>query len=159
MRRRGARPRRPTTDDRRRPGTRRRQGSHGQGLVEFAVVISVFMLVLIGTIDLGRAVFMYNSASEAAREIARTTSVHPGSGSLGTSTESVSTIAVQQALVPELQTPVFGCVDISGATVSGSCQPGDWVRVTVTATFRGVLPILAMLGPIDLTASSSAQIQ
>lgn len=138
---------------------RSRTGERGQGLVEFAFGITVFLLVLIGTIDLGRGVFMYNSAAEAAREIARATSVHPGTGDLGTSTESLAAIAVQRGLVPGLEDPTFTCVNIAGATVSGSCQPGDWVRVDVSTTFTAVLPLLALLGPIDLAASSAAQIQ
>jgi TadE-like protein len=40
----------------------------GQSMVEFAVLAPVFFLLLLGTIDLGRAVYIYNSISEAARE-------------------------------------------------------------------------------------------
>src|SRR2546426_11181416 len=40
----------------------------GQSMVEFAVVSPVFFLLLLGTIDLGRAVYIYNTISDAARE-------------------------------------------------------------------------------------------
>jgi Flp pilus assembly protein TadG len=40
----------------------------GQSMVEFAVLAPVFFLLLLGTIDLGRAVYIYNSLSDAARE-------------------------------------------------------------------------------------------
>ncbi len=56
-----------------------RPGRSGQGLVEFAIVIPVFLVILMGVVDLGRGIYMYNGVAEAAREIARVTSVHPGS--------------------------------------------------------------------------------
>ena len=40
----------------------------GQSMVEFAVLSPVFFLLLLGTIDLGRAVYIYNTISDAARE-------------------------------------------------------------------------------------------
>ncbi len=43
----------------------------GQSMVEFAVLAPIFFLLLLGTIDLGRAVYIYNSISDAAREGAR----------------------------------------------------------------------------------------
>jgi len=43
----------------------------GQSMVEFAVLAPVFFMLLLGSIDLGRAVYIYNSISDAAREGAR----------------------------------------------------------------------------------------
>lgn len=43
----------------------------GQALVEFALVIPIFLLLLVAAFDLGRAVFAYNSVTNAAREGAR----------------------------------------------------------------------------------------
>jgi TadE-like protein len=37
-------------------------------MVEFAVLAPIFFLLLLGTIDLGRAVYIYNTISDAARE-------------------------------------------------------------------------------------------
>jgi len=49
-----------------RKGLLRRHG--GQSMVEFAVLAPIFFLLLLGTIDLGRAVYIYNTISDAARE-------------------------------------------------------------------------------------------
>lgn len=49
----------------------RPQDVRGQSLVEFALVIPIFVLMLMGIFDLGRAVFAYNTANNAAREAAR----------------------------------------------------------------------------------------
>ena len=40
----------------------------GQSMVEFAILAPVFFLLLLGTIDLGRGIYIYNSISDAARE-------------------------------------------------------------------------------------------
>jgi len=40
----------------------------GQSMVEFAILAPVLFVLLLGTIDLGRAVYIYNSISDAARE-------------------------------------------------------------------------------------------
>ena len=45
----------------------RRLEHEGQTLVEFALVLSVFILLLVGLIDGLRAVFYYNQVQEAAR--------------------------------------------------------------------------------------------
>jgi Flp pilus assembly protein TadG len=136
-----------------------RSSERGQALVEFSLGILVFLLVFVGMIDLARGVFVFNGVSEAAREIARATSVHPGSGVLGSSTESTAAYQTQRGLVPGLATPSYACYDIAGALLTAACQPGDWVRVTATSTFRPTMPLLAMLGPFTFTSSSSAEIQ
>jgi Flp pilus assembly protein TadG len=48
----------------------RRRGA-GQGLVEFALVLPVFVFVLVALFDLGRGVFAFNTITNAAREGAR----------------------------------------------------------------------------------------
>lgn len=43
----------------------------GQSLVEFAIVIPIFILVLLGLFDIGRAVWNYSTVANAAREATR----------------------------------------------------------------------------------------
>lgn len=135
-----------------------RSRSRGQSLVEFSLGITIFLALLIGTIDMGRAVYQYNAVGQAAREIARVTSVHPGA-TLGGSPETAGVVATQARLVPALTVNSYGCVDLAGTAVTGDCQPGNWVRVTVTSRFDAALPLLAALGSIDLTSTSSAEIE
>jgi Flp pilus assembly protein TadG len=56
---------------------RRRPG--GQSLVEFALVLPLFLVMLMGVIDVGRAIWAQNSLASAAREGARFAIVHGGS--------------------------------------------------------------------------------
>lgn len=43
----------------------------GQTLVEFALIIPLFLLIVVGLFDVGRAVYYYNTAANAARAAAR----------------------------------------------------------------------------------------
>ena len=117
-----------------------------------------FLLLLMGIFDFARGIYAYNAVSQAAREIARTTSVHRGAA-LGASPQSQATVAAQQSVVPGMQTPVYSCVDIEGNGVTGSCFPGNSVKVTVTAPYQPVTPLLAFLGNLSLSSSSTVQVQ
>lgn len=138
---------------------RRERRSPGQALVEFAVAITVFLLLIMAIVDFGRGIYMYNGVSQAAREIARTTSVHPGAP-LGASTNAIDTLTVQRRLVPALGDPSFSCISTETfAVVSRACVPGDLVRVEVTASFEPLTPLLGAFGPFDLKGSSTVELQ
>jgi Flp pilus assembly protein TadG len=51
----------------------------GQTLVEFAIVLPMFMVLLMGVLDFGRVVWTTNTLQAAAREAARFAIVHGGS--------------------------------------------------------------------------------
>jgi len=138
---------------------RRRSRSRGQGLVEFALAITVFMTLLIALVDLARMAFLFNGVSDAAREIARVTSVHPGTAGLGSSDETTAAVTYERTLVPGLAVLSYACIDISGASVTDVCRAGDWVKVNVRTSFSPILPVLAAFGPITFNTASSAKIQ
>jgi Flp pilus assembly protein TadG len=137
-----------------------RERQAGQALVEFSLAVTIFIVLLMSIVDIGRGIYEYNGVSQAAREIARVTSVHPG-GIIGSSTETQAVVATQQALVPGLGAPTITCTDISGVTIASGCVPGDWVRVTVTAPYAPVSPLLSIggFGTFTMQSTSSAQIQ
>ena len=49
----------------------------GQDLVEFAIIIPLLFLILVGIFDLGRVVIYYSVLHNSAREGARVGIVHP----------------------------------------------------------------------------------
>lgn len=53
-----------------------RDRQRGQGLVEFALVFPIIVLLLIATFDMGRAVYAYTSIANAARQGARVAAVN-----------------------------------------------------------------------------------
>ena len=131
----------------------------GQALVEFSLAIVVFLLLMMGVIDVGRGIYQYNGVSEAARELARVTSVHAGS-TLGSSPETAAVLATQKNLIPNLGDPTYTCVGIDGAAVVGSCLPGvDLVRVTISAPYSPVTPLLGLTGPWTMQSTSAVTIQ
>jgi Flp pilus assembly protein TadG len=144
----------------------------GQALVEFSLAIVTFLVILMGIFDLGRAVFMYNGVSEAARDIARRTAVYPysgigGSNYLGSSLETQGVISTQRGLVPGLVplsmgSPDFECVDIAGnPSTNNTCGSGDaqdYVRVTVKAVYSPVTPLVSLAGPITLSSTSTVAV-
>jgi hypothetical protein len=62
------------------PNRSRRQTA-GQALVETALILPLFLMLLMGIVDMGRAVWATTSLASAAREAARYAIVHGGSTS------------------------------------------------------------------------------
>lgn len=108
---------------------RRRERTRGQGLVEFALVIPIFLLAVFGLIDVGRLVYLNSTLSQAAREAARLGAVEAswvGSGDPGCNQPSgpvcpsnVSTLITHmQTAANRMMTP-FGSV----SNLYIQCQP------------------------------------
>ncbi|MGK2851944.1 MAG: TadE/TadG family type IV pilus assembly protein [Candidatus Limnocylindrales bacterium] len=139
----------------------------GQSLVEFSLAIIVFLVILMGVVDFGMAIYRYNGVSEAAREIARVTSVHPCVDPLAltcppgepASVETQAVIDIQKALIPSLVVTDFVCVDNSGVVVSNPCDFSKHsVQVTVESAYSPVTPLLGLTGIWTMKGSSSAQL-
>ena len=90
-----------------------RRSARGQALVEFALVLPIFAILLFGIIDFGRYVFTANALNNSAREGARfaSVSVFPSECSGLTRVACATTIA---------QTHAWGVAGPISVTVS--CQ-------------------------------------
>ena len=75
----------------RHPTTRKSQQS--QALIEFALISPVLLLLLFGIVDIGRAIFYYDTINHAAREGART--VVRASSPLPTNLDVLNTVTTQ----------------------------------------------------------------
>ena len=163
----------------------RSNGRRGQGLVEFALVIPIFLLLLFGLIDVGRYVFLSSALSQAAREGARLASVEvsyrgssdPACGAAGGPVCPANDAALRtdiRTAANRMMTP-FGsvattdisCVQKGAAPPSGNwtssiCNfnaPGSIVSVRVTATFTPITPIISQIfGTRTLSGSTSMDI-
>lgn len=82
----------------------------GQAMVEFALVIGIVILLMVGVFDLGRVVFAYNGVSHAARDAARRASVEPVDC-------EVIFLRVQNATIGQRNVTVT--VDLQAAQVDG----------------------------------------
>lgn len=142
--------------------------SRGQGLVEFSLVLIPFLWILMGIVDLGRGIYANNGVAEAARELARVTSVHTcdttaASCILGTAPETAAVLSTQEAMIPGLggagSNVTYACTSITDATLSStSCASGSFVRVTVTLPFQVLTPLLNMVAPATLGSTTHVQI-
>jgi len=128
-----------STFHRPRRGTRRR----GQALVEFALVIPLFLLLLVSIFDLGRAVFAWNTLSNAAREGARIAIVNQYK-------PSIVARAKQSTAIVELNDPSvtvdFYQVNADGTPdTSKQCAlvaVGCLAVVSFEATYQPITPLI-----------------
>jgi Flp pilus assembly protein TadG len=139
----------------------RKRSRDGQGLVEFALVLPVLILIFMGLFDVGRAVFAYNSLSNAAREGARVAIVNQ---SLIGGVDAGAVEAANQATGLGLDASDPSQVLVSylpppGGT--GACPAlGCIAEVTVHYEYTAITPIIgSIIGPIDLTASTQMIIE
>lgn len=122
----------------------RRRFERGQALVEFALVIPIFLLLLVALFDLGRAVFAYNTLTNAAREGARLAIVNQYE-------PSIIARAKQQTAIVELNDP---SVDIDFFQVKPDGSPdtsvpcatiavGCLAVVSFEATYQPITPFVS----------------
>jgi TadE-like protein len=156
--------------------------STGQALVEFALVIPVFLLVLFGLIDMGRYVFLNSAVSQAAREAARVASVEAywmGSGDPTCNTSGGPTCpgdlgALRADILDGANRMVTPFQAISESNLYTSCgvtpPTGSWttkscsnrtpssssVSIRVTTVFTPLTPVIGqMLGSVDVSGSAT----
>jgi Flp pilus assembly protein TadG len=141
----------------------RRRRSRGQALVEFALVFPIFLLVLVAIVDMGRAVFAYNTITNAAREGARL-------GIVNQDTASITTRATRQTQVAETAAPNV-TVQIKESTpnadpaTNANCAPiavGCVVIVTYQTTYTPITPIVGRIlfgSGVTMTAKSIEAIE
>ena len=132
-----------------RPGAGR-----GQALVEFALVLPIFAIMLFGIIDFGRYVFTANSLNNGAREAARfaSVSVFPAECTGLTRSACATTIARSHAWgVPGNSVNVTTTCEgfhpdgtpESPAPAVAQCTTGDLLRVQTQTSFTLVTPLIA----------------
>jgi len=126
-----------------------RRANNGQSLVEFALVLPIFLLVLFGLIDAARLVYMNSVLSQAAREGARVASVETGwigssdvsCGTLGGPVCPATTAVLQTHITAAANRMVAPFATIASGSVyvicgaKGSTPPtGAWTAAANPAT-------------------------
>lgn len=127
----------------------RKTRQRGSTTVETGLVLLLLMMLTLGVVELGRAMWTYNTLSHAARAALRYTLVH-GSQSPVT--------APQVETVAEANAPGLAAADLNVITsYSPNNQRGSTVTVRVSYPFRFVVsPALGnTLATLNLTSESS----
>lgn len=118
----------------------KRRSEKGQNLVELALIFPILILILTGTLDLGRGMQAYIGISQAAREGARYGSVN------GWDASGMTSVALS-----ELQRAGLNPADATVTVVTATA--GNPVRVTVSYRFQLLLAFWRS-GSITLTSSA-----
>jgi hypothetical protein len=133
----------------------------GQSLVEFALIIPIFLLLMVVIFDLGRAVYYYSAIHNAAREGARYGAAKPlqVSGSITADKSGMKAAAVNYAIGLGLNTndvdAGLGTPECIGnlpypTPPTSPCHrgiPNPTVKVTVTYCFVPATPLVDMFLP------------
>lgn len=147
----------PEADDRNRSkppkvGARRRR--EGQSLVEFAVVLPIFLLLLAGIVDFGLGLYSQMTVINAAREGARV-----GIVELGVATTPAEVATAKANIETRVSEMASGLdVDTIVTCVPAACASGNPVVVQVDYQYRMLWP-LAFGTEIGLSSTVQMRIE
>ncbi len=143
----------------------RHTGRRGAALVEAAIVLPVFLMLVLGLLDLAGAAYRYNLVSELARRGVREAIVHgsqapPRRVALGP--QSWTATAAAEGEVPSAIRGLLAGIDPAEVTIrldwpDGSNAPESRVRCTVTIPYRGTTFLLSGR-PLTLRSTSTMAI-
>lgn len=131
--------------------TRRR--SRGQAMVEFALVVPVFILLLVGLFDVGRAVYAHHTVNNAAREGARLAIVDQYEDHIKAEAVTAATavdIGEDDVTVAFQEPDGSACASLGTPAVAGCVAV-----VTVVYRYEAATPLIGnLLGIIDIRGES-----
>lgn len=129
---------------------RGRHDVHGQSLVEFALILPILLILLLGIVDFGRAIAAYNSVSNGARSGARVAIVNQDLTAIESAVESEAFgIEVTVDFDPNADPAQTDCPEI-----------GCLVAVEVTTQYVPATPIFSQLvGNITVSSTSRMPIE
>jgi hypothetical protein len=135
------------------PNLRSRTAQKGQSLVELAVSMIIILLLLLGAVEFGMALFQYVTIRDAAQEGALYGSINP-EDETGIIERTIAAASDMVALSP-------GDVDVSWSNDAKKCEGltgGAPHSITVTITYNHAI-IFPLIGPIigddDITLTGS----
>lgn len=139
---------------------------HGQGLVEFALTIFIFLILVIGLFEVARLVFLYSSVFTASRDAAR----YAAGSEHYSDCEDIRNRAVTMGTLANLEESDIEIwydkgPDANGnaVIVDGDCplgtelEMGDRVVVRVTGSFVPLFNFLP-LEEIDIKSTSARSV-
>jgi Flp pilus assembly protein TadG len=127
------------------PYGRRTTRRRGQALVEFCLVVPIFLILLSGVLDFGFMLFQRMSVINAAREGARAAAmVADATTAETTAQQSAVSAAAQGGIGISTSNVVVTCMKAKTFVVEAcnTASQGDSVRVTVSYTYHTFFPLL-----------------
>jgi len=145
-----------------------------QAMVEFALVLPILLLLIVGIIEVGRAIFIYSSVVNASREAARYGSAY-GRNDAGypryQDCQGIKNAAKKVAFMSQIEdddvTIDFDRYDGADFVVFDQCEgaldgtihlhTSDRITVTVTGTYEPMTPLIP-LDAREITVTTSRTI-
>lgn len=122
---------------------RLRQGEHGQALVEMALVLPLFFLLLFGVFEMGRVGYAYITVSNAAREGGRIATLGGADLDIKSSIKNAAVSLDPASLTITITPP------------QSQRQSGQAVTVQVTYPVQLIIPLISNVIPNPVVVSSS----
>jgi Flp pilus assembly protein TadG len=146
-------------------GSRSSRRRNGQSLVEFALALPIIILLFMAIFDFGRAIFAYNTVSNAARDGARVAIVDQRTSSgISNAAQAAADQAVGLGLNPADANEVR--VRYLKPDLSGDCPStwGEWVgcvaEVRVQYLYNPATPIIGgIIGAITVGSTTDLPIE
>lgn len=141
-------------------------GRRGAVMVEMAIVLNVFLVLVLGTLDLGLATYRYNAISQAARQGARQAIVRgslspPAIPAWGPATYTGTAgdgSVYAQAVSPMLSGFNLDAVDVRVEWPDGGNAVQQRVRYTVSTEYRPILTSIFSNASYTQSAASTMPI-
>jgi Flp pilus assembly protein TadG len=138
------------------------QRPRGQALVETALVLPLLLLLLIGTIDFGRGIYLYITVSNAAREGARVAIVNQSpAAAAGRAAQQGTGLGLSSTPTTCLSGSSGVCVSFPSRTDATSPTKSTTdAKVTVWYQFTPITPIIGnVIGTITVSSSTQLPIE
>jgi Flp pilus assembly protein TadG len=135
----------------------------GQSLVEFALIIPLFLLLVMAVFDIGRFVIAQSALTNAAREGTRLAIVNQDVPSIEARIEQLAFLTA-----PAIQAPIYllAAPATSDADLSDNLQctvplaTGCVAVVRISASISPITPIVSsIIGPITLSATAMQPVE
>jgi hypothetical protein len=147
----------------------------GQAMVEFALVLPILLLVIVGLLEVGRAIFLYTSLFSATREGVRYGSAagdNLAGNPLYQDCLGIRAAAQKAGVLLNLQndditidydhgpgTSIFAsCADPDGLEEDVHVATGDRILVTIETQYDPMVPLFIPLASRTITSSSARTI-
>ena len=123
----------------------------GQSLVEFAIILPVLLLLVLGVVDLGMGFKTYITLTNASREGVRWITIHPTdqTGARARVAEEASNMGLSEGLF------LAGGYEVHFSPDQSDYAAGENITVNVTYDYELLFGAITRLPSIPFTASST----
>lgn len=119
----------------------RKDGERGQSLVEFTLIVPIFLILVFAIVDFGMGLYSWITVTNAAREGARLGTVGADQASITARVRDTAGNLDNENLTVTVTNCVSGC-----ATVG---DPGESISVHVDYEYHLITPLSSLLGLVS----------